>query len=75
MDLRRFGYILLYIKNRPVSMIRRLRFLQATAFETDDLYKERIIAIMGETRQVYLDYSATTPSKPEVVSEMLPYFT
>ncbi|MCI8284742.1 MAG: cysteine desulfurase NifS [Firmicutes bacterium] len=30
---------------------------------------------MGETRQVYLDYSATTPAKPEVVNEMLPYFT
>lgn len=26
-------------------------------------------------RQVYLDYSATTPVKDEVLSEMLPYFT
>ena len=26
-------------------------------------------------KQVYLDYSATTPVKDEVVKEMLPYFT
>lgn len=26
-------------------------------------------------RQVYLDYSATTPTKKEVVDEMMPYFT
>ena len=26
-------------------------------------------------RQVYLDYSATTPVKEEVLKEMLPYFT
>ena len=26
-------------------------------------------------RQVYLDYSATTPVKEEVVREMLPYYT
>ena len=26
-------------------------------------------------RQVYLDYSATTPVKDEVIQEMLPYFT
>ena len=26
-------------------------------------------------RQVYLDYSATTPVKDEVLQEMLPYFT
>jgi cysteine desulfurase len=30
---------------------------------------------MGETRRVYLDYSATTPTKKEVVEEMIPYFT
>ncbi|MBR5229013.1 MAG: cysteine desulfurase NifS [Firmicutes bacterium] len=30
---------------------------------------------MGEKRQVYLDYSATTPVKREVVDEMIPYFT
>jgi len=30
---------------------------------------------MGEKRQVYLDYSATTPAKKEVVDEMIPYFT
>ena len=26
-------------------------------------------------RQVYLDYSATTPVKEEVLREMIPYFT
>ena len=26
-------------------------------------------------RNVYLDYSATTPVKDEVLKEMLPYFT
>ena len=26
-------------------------------------------------KQVYLDYSATTPVKEEVVREMLPFFT
>ena len=26
-------------------------------------------------RQVYLDYSATTPVKEEVLHEMIPYFT
>ena len=26
-------------------------------------------------KQVYLDYSATTPVKEEVVQEMIPYFT
>ena len=30
---------------------------------------------MEEKRQVYLDYSATTPVKQEVVDEMIPYFT
>ncbi|MCL2110892.1 MAG: cysteine desulfurase NifS [Clostridiales bacterium] len=30
---------------------------------------------MGEKRQVYLDYSATTPVKKEVAAAMLPYFT
>ncbi len=30
---------------------------------------------MNEKRNVYLDYSATTPAKKEVVDEMLPYFT
>ena len=30
---------------------------------------------MDEKRKVYLDYSATTPAKQEVVNEMLPYFT
>ena len=26
-------------------------------------------------REVYLDYSATTPTKEEVVREMIPYYT
>ena len=30
---------------------------------------------MEEKRQVYLDYSATTPVKQEVADEMIPYFT
>ena len=30
---------------------------------------------MEEKRRVYLDYSATTPVKQEVVDEMIPYFT
>ncbi len=30
---------------------------------------------MSEKRTVYLDYSATTPANPEVVKEMIPYFT
>ncbi len=30
---------------------------------------------MEEKRKVYLDYSATTPVKDEVVAEMIPYFT
>jgi len=30
---------------------------------------------MAENRKVYLDYSATTPVKQEVVDEMVPYFT
>jgi cysteine desulfurase len=30
---------------------------------------------MEEKRNVYLDYSATTPVKDEVLAEMLPYFT
>ncbi len=30
---------------------------------------------MEDTRKVYLDYSATTPTDPEVVKEMIPYFT
>ena len=28
-----------------------------------------------QERKVYLDYSATTPVKEEVVQEMIPYFT
>lgn len=30
---------------------------------------------MEDKRKVYLDYSATTPAKPAVVEEMVPYFT
>lgn len=30
---------------------------------------------MSERRQVYLDYSATTPTDPRVVEAMMPYFT
>jgi cysteine desulfurase len=30
---------------------------------------------MSQTRRVYLDYSATTPVKEEVLKEMIPYFT
>jgi cysteine desulfurase len=30
---------------------------------------------MGEIKKVYLDYSATTPARKEVVDEMIPYFT
>ena len=30
---------------------------------------------MTESRKVYLDYSATTPVRDEVLKEMLPYFT
>ena len=30
---------------------------------------------MSDKRRVYLDYSATTPVKDEVLKEMLPYFT
>ena len=26
-------------------------------------------------RSIYLDYAATTPTRPEVVKSMLPYFT
>jgi cysteine desulfurase len=33
------------------------------------------LIIMNQTRKVYLDYSATTPVKEEVLKEMLPYFT
>ena len=28
-----------------------------------------------EKRRLYMDYSATTPTKKEVVEEMMPYFT
>lgn len=28
-----------------------------------------------ENRKIYMDYSATTPVKKEVLDEMLPYFT
>ena len=28
-----------------------------------------------ENRKIYMDYSATTPVKQEVVDEMMPYFT
>lgn len=30
---------------------------------------------MSETRRVYMDYSATTPVKKEVLDKMIPYFT
>lgn len=30
---------------------------------------------MNDIRNVYLDYSATTPTKPEVVEAMIPFFT
>ena len=30
---------------------------------------------MSETRRVYMDYSATTPVKKEVLDQMIPYFT
>ena len=30
---------------------------------------------MTDYRKVYLDYSATTPVKEEVLNEMIPYFT
>lgn len=30
---------------------------------------------MSQTRKVYLDYSATTPVKEEVLQQMIPYFT
>lgn len=30
---------------------------------------------MSQTRRVYLDYSATTPVKEEVLKEMIPYYT
>lgn len=38
---------------------------------------EVVLELKGEhhMRQVYLDYSATTPVKKEVLDEMLPYFT
>src|SRR5207244_5824592 len=49
-----------------------------TSSSTDPSRAQRSIGDEGEqgmTRRVYLDHNASTPVHPEVVAEMLPYFS
>jgi len=64
--------ILFFIKNEKYCLINKKRWYNITGFLCP---KISIFNKGANMRQVYLDYSATTPVKKEVLDAMIPYFT